>query len=165
MNPTNETPMSATHDTEKEKFRDVLGAYVDIVDTLHSVGINPETTSSKQGLAFLVDQTKKKHEPTWNEDIASYKSQTTQINSKEGHAGVTWFFAEKVSETYLEFLQEESKKAHEQGDKELGEKLALFIKMTSDGLEFKRNAHGLGKPISFGGVSTSFVPEWCKFIE
>lgn len=165
MHQTNETPMPEAYNTEKEKFRDVLNAYSCIIETLHDVGINPETASSKQGLAFLVDETKKRYEATWNEDITAYKSQTIQINTKEGRAGVTWFFAEKVSETYLELLREELKKAHEQGDRELEDKLTLFIKMASDNLEFKRKAHSFGKPISFGGVSRSFVPAWSKFIE
>ena len=98
-------------------------------------------------------------------DVDATKSQIVEINTAEGKSGVTWYIAEKVSKAYLDFLDDERQKAKTQGDEELTNKLDLFMNMTGNSLEFKRKARKFGKPISFGGISASFIPEWCVFIE
>lgn len=140
--------------TEIEKYEEIVGYLKQIKD------LRLDTESSKMSLAFLIENLKNKNPQRWLENLEKITEKINEIKKREGKIGVSWFLSELITKDYTEFLE---KKEEETKDNFLKRKLRIMKEIQQKNLEFNRKAYQKGQPVSFGGVSMDYIPEWYRY--
>jgi len=142
---------------DKVAYKTEIDEYNGLMGLISGVeGLTTNLKTHKISVAFLIDEMKKANPDGWQEDIKSLKDDISKADEKGGFKEVGWLLSEKISNTYINFLQ----KREDEAQGELKEKLQVIKEMVQDDLDFCAITHMNKSAVSFGGVSVDYAPDW-----
>ncbi|MEQ8190118.1 MAG: hypothetical protein ABRQ39_19260 [Candidatus Eremiobacterota bacterium] len=147
----------------KELFAREIELYNELLECLEEIGdFKLNFQSPRESLAFLIEEMKHKNPESWEEDVFSLMEEIKELNLIEGKPGVTWFLTRYINSVYVNFLDRRKEKFTD--DRNTLEIIEIMKEMTQLSTEFARKSYEDGQPVTFGGISRDYIPQWYGFI-
>ncbi|MEQ8222612.1 MAG: hypothetical protein ABRQ37_09950 [Candidatus Eremiobacterota bacterium] len=147
----------------KGLFDREIELYNELLECLREIeAIRLDVKSPKESLAFLIEEMKHKNPESWEEDVFSLMEKIRELNLLEGKAGVTWFLTGYINSIYINFLDRRKEKFID--DRNTLEIIEIMKEMTHLSTEFGRKSYEEGQPVTFGGISGDYIPQWYEFV-
>ncbi len=146
--------------SEREKFTAELAEYDRLMELLSGTdGLGPDTESSKISVAFLLEEMKQADPEKWPENAERLRREISAEVEARGAAAASWLVNERVGDAYRAALD---RRIAGTGEAVMKAKLEMMKKLYGQLNGFKSLRQAKGAPISYGGISTDFMPEWFR---